>query len=91
MAVLIALGLGVVAFVLFFLGVTTTTGCFIECTDPNLLVGVPMLIGAVASASAAVTIVIWGWVGGRITPLWPYFAGTATLMLLWMGFVVFLG
>lgn len=90
LAVLIALGLGFVAFVLLFLGVTTATGCFIGCTDPNLIVGVPLLIGAVASGAAAVTTVVWGWVGGRIAPLWPYFAGTATLMLMWI-FVAFLG
>lgn len=91
LAGLVALGLGFVAFVLLFLGVTTATGCFFECTDPNLIAGVPMLLGAVAAGSAAVTSVAWGVVGGRISRLWPIFAGSATLMVLWMVFVVFVG
>jgi len=91
LAGIVALGLGFVAFVLLFLGVTTATGCFFECTDPNLIAGVPLLIGAVAAGSAAVTSVVWGVVGGRIRPLWPYFAGSATLMVLWLVFVVFVG
>lgn len=74
-----AVGLGFGAFVLLFVGIVTATGCFFECSDPNLLAGIPLLAGAVAAAAAAVTSLVWGMVGGSARWLGRIFLGSAVV------------
>lgn len=72
-----AVGFGFGAFVLLFMGIVTATGCFFECSEPDLLVGIPLLAGAVAAAAAAVTSLVWGSVGGSARWLGRVFLGSA--------------
>lgn len=72
-----AVGLGFGAFALLFMGIVTATGCFFQCSDPNLLVGIPLLAGAVTAAAAAVTSLVWGMVGGSLRWLGKVFAVSA--------------
>jgi hypothetical protein len=61
----IAIGIaaGFATVVLFFIGAVTITGCFISCSDPNVIGGSFLLSGAVLSASLTVTAVVWGATG----------------------------
>lgn len=62
-AAIVAVGIGYGAFIILVIGAITATGCFFECSEPNLLLGVPLLVGAV-TAAASVTALGWGvWVG----------------------------
>lgn len=71
------------AFLLLFIGITNTTGCFFECTDPNLLIGIPSLLGAVAVASLGVTSFVWGFgVNNRRTLLYVFGLTGAGIVLL---------
>lgn len=67
------------AFMLLVFGVITASGCFFECTEPNLLLGIPLLAGAAGAAAAAVTGLVWGVVGGPLRRLRPVFLGAMAL------------
>lgn len=86
-----ALVLGAAAYLLLFVGAIEATGCFIECGEPNLVVGVPLLGGAVLAAGSAVTAFVWGIVGGRLFPLWRVFAWAAGVGLVLLVTVALLG
>ena len=59
----IAIATGLTTLIVFFLGVVTATGCFIECNEANPLGGALLLAGAVLGAAATVTAAVWGVIG----------------------------
>lgn len=82
-------GLG--TFILAFLGTVTATGCFIECNQPNVVGGSLLLAGAVMSASASVTAVVWGAIGWQRRVLGRVAGAVAALASAFVGVVIWLG
>lgn len=81
----IAIAAGFLTLILYFVGAVTATGCFFECSDPNVVGGGLLLAGAVLSSALTVTAVVWGAIGWNRRVL-VRVAGTvaalATLLLL---------
>lgn len=76
-AIGIAAALGTL--MLFFVGAVTATGCFIECSDPNVVGGSLLLAGAVLGAALTVTSVVWGAIGWNRPVLFKVAASVAGL------------
>lgn len=62
-AIAISITAGLTTVVLYFVGIVTATGCFIECSDPNVVGGSLLLAGAVLSSAVTVSAVVWGAIG----------------------------
>lgn len=80
------IAIGIVAgfgtLILYFVGAVTVTGCFIECSDPNVVGGSLLLAGAVVSAAFAVTAVVCGIIGWNRRTLSKVAASVAVLATL---------
>lgn len=71
---------GFVGFILLFVGVVETTGCFLSCSEPNLLVGLPALAGAATSGSVGITSIVWAATGRPARTLGGPFAIVAAVL-----------
>jgi len=78
-------------FILALLGTVTAIGCFIECNEPNVAGGSLLLAGAVMSASASVTAVVWGAIGWQRRVLGRVAGAVAALASALVGVVIWLG
>ena len=60
----------VAAAVAFVAGAIVTTGCFIGCTEPDPLAGIPILLLAVALAAVGLAALWWGFVNRHWRRAW---------------------
>jgi hypothetical protein len=78
-------------FILAFLGGVTATGCFIECSEPNVVGGSLLLAGAIMCASVTVAAVVWGAIGwqrrvlGRVAGTVAALASAFVAVVIWLG------
>ncbi len=83
----IAIGIasGFATLILWFVGAVTATGCFIECSNPNVVGGSLLLAAAVLFAALTISSVVWGAIGWNRRVLFRVaatVAGIATLFIL---------
>lgn len=75
------------AAVALFFGVVVTTGCFIGCTEPDPLAGVPILFLAVALVALGLAALWWGFFNRHWRRAWTtlgILSSVATIALLSM-------
>lgn len=71
------------AFVAWFIGIVWYTGCFIGCSDPNVIGGIGMMIVAAALVGAAVAaagFAFYGWRRVLMLKLWLVGAGGGAIL-----------
>jgi hypothetical protein len=78
----IAIAAGFSTIILYFVGAVTATGCFIECSEPNVVGGAFLLAGAVLSAAVTVAAVVWGFIGWKRQTLTKVATGVGIFGLL---------
>lgn len=49
--------------ILYFIGAVAATGCFFECTEPDVIAGSLLLAGAVLSSALTISAFVWGAIG----------------------------
>lgn len=71
------------ALVAWFIGFVWYTGCFISCSDPNVIGGIGMIVLAACLVGAAVAaggFAVHGWRRALIVKLWVIGAGTGAIL-----------